>query len=776
MVVKGKVSAGYRLGAAVVGGLILGFPAFPALAQSSGAQSGSVQAAQVSPSYSFDIQAQPLASALTTFSRVTGLQIVTTGTSLDGRRASAVRGNLTADEALRQLLGGSGILHRRVDANTVTLLEAPQGSLGSVVLDALTVSGEKTERSLQETATSVAIFDDKTLQQRPGMPSANAALSTVANVIYNGTNSQAPTIRGVDGTGPTVGGYAFIAGIRSRVNFQVDGRPVSFNELVYGDNSLWDVEQMEILRGPQSTMQGRNAIAGAITVKTKDPTWTWEGGARLMGGTDELRQTAAYVSGPIIDDQLAFRIAADRQTSESALRGIQGFQSVKDPGDYQSEVLRGKLLLEPRQWDGFSTLLTVNYNKTFSPQADAVKWPEAGLVTAYPTNTPRFEPRSISGIADTTMILSDALTLENTLSYTDLSVRRRPWPGNGYVEIDGYETLAEPRLRFNGMDGRLKGLGGLHAFHASQDELFNFSGDSRFKDLVTTYATFGEVTYSILPDVDLTVGGRLERENHRRQTISGTSFDLVSLDQTTDVFLPKFGAAWHVAKTWTVGATVARGYNGGGAGVTFGTGDLYTFKPEYVWNYEAYTRHELLDGRLQLTGNVFYADYKSMQLPYNPNGSLNDTIVLNADKAHTYGSEIGARWLAIPGLTLFGNIGLLKTEIDQMTFYSGKEMALSPVFTADVGFHYELGHGFDVGADARYSDSYYSDIDNRGSTKVDPYWVANLQAGYQIVENARVFGFVNNVFDSRDATQISTNAAADILRPRVIGIGMDVKF
>lgn len=774
MVVGNLTSARYGLGARVIAGFILGILPFPIYAQP--IPTSQAQLAQAASRYDFDLPAQSLPAAMAAFSRVTGLQTVTTGTSLEGRRSAPVRGNLTADEALRRLLAGSGIMHRQVDSNTVTLLDAPQGSRDGVVLDALTVSGEKTERTVQETATSVAIFDSQTLQQRPGMTSINDALANVANVVYNGTNSQAPTIRGVDGTGPTVGGYAFVAGIRSRVNLQVDGRPVSFNELVYGDSSLWDVEQVEVLRGPQSTMQGRNAIAGAITVKTKNPTWEWEGGGRLMAATDELRQGAAYVSGPLIEDQLAFRLAVDRKTSESALRGIQGFEGVTQPGDSESTMMRGKLLMEPRQWDGFSTLFTLNYNKTFSPQADAVVWPEAGLVTAYPTNTPRFEPRALSGIAETTWILSDAYTVENTFSYTDISVRRLASPGNGYVEIDGYETLLEPRLRFNGMDGRLKGLGGLHAFHASQDELFVFAGDHYFKDLTATYATFGEVTYSVLADVDLTVGGRLERENRRRQLLSGPFFAPVNFDETTDVFLPKFGAAWHVDKTWTVGATVARGYNGGGAGVTFGTAQLYEFKPEYVWNYEAYTRHELLNGRLSLTGNIFYADYKNMQLPYNPNGSLNDTIVLNAQKAHTYGSEIGARWLAAQGMTLFGNIGLLKTEIDEMTFYAGKELAMAPALTADLGFHYDFGNGFDIGADARYSESYYSDIDNRRSTKVDPYWIANLQAGYQIVQNARVFGFVNNVFDSRDATQIATNNAADILRPRIIGVGVDMKF
>lgn len=766
---------GRRTGRVVVG-IIVGFSAFYLQNQAFGQSAGPLQVAQAERRHDFDLPAQPLSSALAGFSRITGLQTVTTGVSLT-RQSPGVRGNLTASEALRRLLAGTGIASRMVDGNTVSLIEVPEGSLGGIVLDPVTVSGEKTERTLQETATSVAIFDSKALQQRPGLASTNDVLSRVPNVVYNGSGSQAPTIRGIDGTGPTVGGYAFVAGIRSRVNLMVDGRPTSFNELVYGDNSLWDVEQVEVLRGPQSTMQGRNAIAGAVVMKTKDPTWDWQSGGRAGFGTQDSRQLAAYVSGPVIDDQLAFRIAADRQTRETFVKGVQSFSGVPHPGDFQSDTLRGKFLMEPRQWDGFSTLFTINYSKTTSPQAESVKWPEAGLVTANPTNTPAFEPRTVSGIADTTWMLNDTFTLENTFSYTDLAVRRRASPGNGYVEVDGYETLAEPRLRFEGMDGRLKGLGGLHVFHASQDEFFLFQGSHYFKDLTTTFATFGEATYAVLPDVDVTLGGRLEREERRRQMLSGPFFAPVNFDETTNVFLPKVGAAWHVDKTWTLGTTVARGYNGGGAGVTFSApARLYEFKPEYVWNYEAYTRHELLDGRLQLTGNVFYADYKSMQLPYNPGGTLNDTIVVNAQKAHTYGSELGVRWLAMQGLTVFGNIGLLKTEIDEMTSYSGKELANAPAFTADLGFSYAFGGGFDIGADARYSEAYYSDIDNRPRAKVDPYWVANLQAGYTL-GNARIFGYANNLFDNRAETMIASDyASAEILRPLTVGVGVDVKF
>lgn len=760
----------------VLAGIIAGFSVFPAYGQAA-QPPARLQVAQAERVYDFNLAAQPLDTALTAFSRTTGLQTVTTGILLQGRQGAAVQGSLTAREALRRLLAGTGITYRLVDGNTVTLIEAPQGSGGAAVLDALTVSGEKTERSLQDTATSVAVFDTRSLDERPYMATTNSVFGRVANVTGAESNNFAPTVRGVDGTGPTNGGYAFVAGIRPRLNLLIDGRPASFNELVYGDASLWDVEQVEVLRGPQSTIQGRNAIAGAMVVKTKDPTWDWQGGGRVLGGSYDLFQTAAYVSGPLVADQLAMRLAVDRKTGESYVSGARSYASVSNPNEFESETIRGKLLFEPKKLDGFSTLLTFNYNRTLQPQGEQVRWPEAGLTSAYPTNMSTFEPRTTSGIADTTWILNDALTLENSFSYTDLGIIRRAPPGDGYVSIKGYELLEEPRLRFTGMDGRLKGLGGLHAFHASQDELFNFAffgGDNYFKDLTTTYAAFGEATYSLLSDVDATLGGRLERENRRRLLLSG-GLPRVNFDETYEVFLPKAGLAWHLRKEWTVGTTVSRGYNGGGAGTTFVGGTLYQFSPEYVWNYEAYTRMDLLEGRLNLTGNVFYADYKNMQLPFNPGGAGED-VVRNAPKAHTIGAEVGARWLATPNLSIFGNIGLLKTEIDEFGVYSGNDLANAPALTVDAGFNYKFAGGFDAGADLRYSEAYYSSIDNAPRGKVDPYVVANTQAGYQIAPSARIFAFVNNVFDTRAELRIYNDNSADINRPRTFGLGLDVKF
>src|SRR3546814_15009590 len=77
---------------------------------------------------------------------------------------------------------------------------------------------------------------------------------------------------------------------------QVDGRPLGFNELIFGNASLWDVQQVEVFRGPQSTIQGRNSIAGAVVLKTNDPTYYTEGAAQFQGGELDERQGSAMRS------------------------------------------------------------------------------------------------------------------------------------------------------------------------------------------------------------------------------------------------------------------------------------------------------------------------------------------------------------------------------------------------------------------------------------------------------------------------------------------------
>lgn len=212
----------------------------------------------------------------------------------------------------------------------------------------------------------------------------------------------------------------------------------------------------------------------------------------------------------------------------------------------------------------------------------------------HPTNARHDWRRAVfksnvnSGIWDLAWEASDALTLENRLIYTGFHINRYVATGLPQAKIDGREVHVEPVAHFGTADSTLRGLAGVRYFDASQDESVYIFGGSTFTDDTRTRSAYGELTYAVTPQVDAV---------------------RVDLDETYNVFLPKLDVAWKPESNHTYGARVARGYNAGGAGITLSAPiTSYTYDPEYVWNYELYTRHQLDDANLVLTGNIFYND------------------------------------------------------------------------------------------------------------------------------------------------------------------------
>ena len=659
-------------------------------------------------------------------------------------------------------------LHAHQDTEGETLIELP----------AYTIKGERTDRSLRETASSVSLVDEKMLEDSDLLVSRDDLLDSIANMVSAGNTNLAPAVRGVDGTGPAQGATAFFAGTRSRLAMIVDNRPAGFNELVFGDNSLWDVEQVEVYRGPQSTLNGRNAIAGAIVINTKDPTFYQEGAIRVSVGNYENRQYAVMYSAPL-SESWAFRIAGEHNTRESYLDLVEYDSGEEDPKEFESNSLRFKLLYQPQYIDGFKSLTTFTYYDYQGPQGEQVVYPFEDEVPQV-AQTAIFNPDGKSVSNETTFILNDSYTLENTFVYSDNHVDRFVnVSGTGMVEIDNTDILIEPRLRYTGSES-FTGFIGVHYFDEDQDEFIDIRNSS-YDDSTTTMAVFGEATYDITESLELIVGGRWEEE--QRERVGGLVAPFaVNLDETYTSFLPKVSLNKRLSDRWSVGVLVSKGFNGGGAGVTFAAPfTSYEYEEESVWNYEIFTRAELLDGKLVLNANLFFDDYKDMQLPYLL--ASNSAVIRNADKAETYGAEVGARWFPVAGLTIHADLGLLKTEVTKYegSDYEGNELARSPSFTGTFGFNYKHKSGFDFGANARYSSSYYSNIDNTLFTKVDSYFVMGAQAGYSL-GSVRIFTYVKNLLDDNSVVYYPssgsdiTSSTATLLNPRTWGVGLEYHF
>jgi iron complex outermembrane receptor protein len=658
------------------------------------------------------------------------------------------------------------------------MLAAPMAARADeAAVDEVVVTAERTNRTLRETSTSVAVVSGRDADAL-GARSTYDLLERIPNLVATRSSNGAPAVRGIDGAGPAVGGNAFFAGTRPRLNFLVDGRTLTFNEVIYIDGGIWDLAQMEVYRGPQSTLQGRNAVAGVVAIKTADPTFDWTGRARAAFGDYETQQYAAALGGPLVADILAFRLAGEFRREDTYVKIYE--VPYDNSRRSQSKLVRGKLLFTPD--DALRSLLTLSYTDAYGPQAPLVGRPFKDLQYGY-TSSPRFRTRAAVAISDSSYRVSDNLTVSAFATASDFRVNRYTDPGLGIAQIDGREYTIEPRLRFGAPSDMLSGFVAAYLFRARQSETIDLFGGADFKDRTVTKAIFGEVVWRASDQLRITAGARYEVEE--RDRTGGRAPFAIDYHETFRVFLPRGTAAYSPNDALTFGFTVGKGYNAGGAGFAFNPPfPSFTYDKETVWNYEAFTRATVLDGRLRLSGSVFYNDYSSLQLPFDvaQNPAAPATVIRNAEKAITYGAEFEARFQAHPRLDLFASAGLLKTEVKRYSDPSveGRDLPRSPAFSFSAGAVARPVDSVELAFDLRYSDSYYSDVFANARGKTDPYVVGNAKASWTH-GTARLFVGVTNLFNTRAETLYYPGATAaddvaQIVAPRKVTAGIDLAF
>lgn len=681
---------------------------------------------------------------------------------------------------LTGLLLGTCLVTAGAQASPAGEADASPAAVTTAEIPEVVVIGEKTRKNQFDTATSVTVF--RTPQSAYGghRLSAKDLLENSVNIVDLGNDNNLPAVRGVDGSGPATGAVAFLAGTRPRLNLSIDGRSATYNEFAFGTQSVWDMKQVEVLRGPQSHIQGRNAAAGTVVMQSQDPTDSWEGAVKLSAGNQKGRQAAAVVSGPLLQDSLSFRLSADRQQRESFIE-LPAYEPAGNPRRVETTTARAKLLFTPQNHPGFFSRFTVNHIDSRAPQSETLNNPNSAR---YAPERPVFETGSTSGIWDISWKFSENAGFENKLIYTRYRNKRLslPAPAGVPADLEGREWQWEPLLRFHTPQKHIKGLVGLHLFHAEQDETVELANRQRnvyrnvFKDRTGNRAVFGEATWSAHPQLDLTLTGRWEREKHERA--GGTDLFRIDRNKTHTVFLPKIELAWKPGRQWNTGFKIGRGYNSGGAGVTFGTPYVsYEYKPEYVWNYEWFGRYRSADKRWSVNSNVFFNDYKDMQLPFYL--GPNSVVIRNADKVRTYGAEIGAEGHISSKLTVSGALGLLKTRIKRYpnSGIEGKKLSRSPAYTAVLGASYAFGNGWETGGNIRFSGSYYSNAHNNETGKIKAYNQLNLYTAYNF-KHGRISVYADNVLDSGKEVFIpaADRKEALVQKPRSVGVAAELKF
>ncbi len=661
------------------------------------------------------------------------------------------------------------------------------------VLAPIVVTGEKVSRDLKNTASSVSIKTSREIEnEKTGSATVSEVIADTPNVVFP-DNVSAPIIRGQDTQGPNTGATAFFAGTVPRATINVDGHYLSYNEFIYGATSAWDVGSIEVFRGPQTTSQGANAIAGAIVVNTKDPTFTPEGAYQAEIGSYNTKRASVALSGPIVADELAARLALDYSGRDTFIDYINsGFRSAGTDQDFMEFNGRFKLLWEPAEIPGLSAKLTYSHSTANRPSQEAAAplYEDLNHITA---TMPSWRQNTDTAILDISYDFENGVKFFNQTQVSGSDIERRVGLVNGGdADIDQHNVSEEVRVTFGEQEDTLSGVVGLFYNHTQADEALYLTGTygttSRFDDQKDNLGIFTEMTYRLNDQWSLTGGLRYQRDQIQRSGTSVYAATPVDFDETFSAVLPKASLAYAVNDDWTVGALVSRGYNPGGTSLNITAQRWEEFNEEKIWNYELFTRASLLDDRLVLNANLFYMDMKNAQynIPMVISPGVTHSYTINAEKAHAYGLEVGADYQLLDNLTLKASAGLLKTEIDQMsrrTGFEGNEFAKSPGYMLTFGASWDVTEKFNISGQVRHLDGYYSDLANTSTYIIEPYTLADVRASYKFREELEVYGYVKNIFDERSPTykQLNRGSAGSVVEasmttPRVVGIGIKGTF
>ena len=649
----------------------------------------------------------------------------------------------------------------------------------------IVVTARKREETLQDVPVAVTAITGEVIEKR-GLVQVKdvAALTPSLNVNSDGVGRVFIAVRGV--------GTTLVGTVQPGVGIFVDGiyQPNSS----YLNNPLVDVDRVEVLRGPQGTLYGKNTLGGAISVITRQPTNHFDvRGGGSYAGPDNAWDAFGSVSGPIIDDKLQFKVAGSHREQEGFIKNT---LLDTNANALNMDSLAASLRASPNN----DIVLTVNgyydWVKGGSIPYSHIDGPTdyERTVEYNATNTQYFEYKGINAKLEVAAGTESNVTLIGSYDERD---GHTPDLDGDFNSIDVVHQTSRDELKTAAVELRVDSewsdqFSTLFGAYYSHEEL---SGESktvtRFLPLIglnltrvngtedsregNGYAVFGNVFWKPQSDLEVALGLRLD---HEKRTASGalgqtllpgfieledapdvTLTDIDEVDIESNKLLPKATLTKHWNDDLMTYASISKGFRGGGFNGP--TAPFRTYKGDSVWTYELGSKYISADRRLSLAGAIFYNDYKDYiglnQFVVGTDGNA-VTVDLNTGDVKSYGAEIEVMFRPVRAWTLSGGASYVHARITNSDIYfetTGKQLAsdrlpfqpdwtfnlnsdyVVPVGSGDLTFYAGLvGKGSRIGAS----------ISETRAPVLKSYVLANAALTYSI-GNVEIGAFVNNLFD-----------------------------
>ncbi len=669
-------------------------------------------------------------------------------------------------------------------------------------LEAVTVTANKVEENIQNVPQSITVIDEEILQEK-GIKTINDVVKEVPNMITSGSNNGVQTsFRGLNLSMFTNSNPVVI---------YVDGVP--YYDRYDFDPSLSDVAQIEILRGPQGTLYGKDAIGAVINIITKTPSNEWHGNVGAEYGNNNYMQSTFNASGALIENKLYAGINGSFMSDDGWITNNYAGMP-KDADKDKERKTSAFLLFQPT--DRFSTklIITDNYSKTH--------WMD-GLNTADTTtpinsikrdsaknasfDMPTYEEIKVKSQSLNLNYDFDDMKLESTTTHKKSDIDS-DYDGdyisgtiNDGLRMFGYTDIEifTQEIKLAGVIKDIKWVTGVYADDEERDigpygQEINM-GSIYVADVYAnanskTQAIFGQMMIPLVDQFELTLGGRYQKikkdiDLTMYQTLGGVAFpDFIYKDQKNwNTFLPKVALSYKNSDSMTTFASISKGYMPGGFNYFANSGGTVenSFDPQKSTNYEVgmkYTGDNYL-----LNASIFRMNIEDIHI-YKVAGGGTIFLTDNAKKAHTQGIEIDGKYFLTDNIELSGAIGFIDAKYDDydtgVANYNGKKIENTPQYTANLGIAYVADSGIygRLDAYARGETNYFDGANNTMVT-ADGAIISNLKVGYKI-KDWDIYGYVKNITDEEyiDSFRSSTSGfqIVGFNEPRTFGVGARYKF
>ncbi len=627
------------------------------------------------------------------------------------------------------------------------------------------VTGSLWESEFQNTSASVSVLSEETLKANGTQHFADV-INAIPNLTWTGATSRPRyiQIRGIGENSQFEGETP-----DSSVRFLIDDLDLTGIGSV---GNLFDVQQVEVLRGPQAGAFGANAAGGVIRIVSNEPTAYWSGQVEGTVGTDSLFSGGIAVGGPLLKNDpeaLTFRVSV-HQLEQDGFRNNQ-FQDKDDTNERDELTTRLKvrwIANDDWQWDG-----TVFYAETDNGY-DEFSLGNTEFDT-YSDQAGRDEQETTAGSLRGTWSGHDAFKLTSITSYIDtdsLYSYDSDWAdpttdGNydGFLSTDRERAVFAQEIRLDSIE-QTDALGwidrwtlGAYFNHLEEDsdvlytEFGGVSGAYESEYESESVAIFGQIAHDFSEATRLIVG--LRYEYYQIDTTSeGTFYGSPvggSSDQSDPLWGGKITLEHDLNATQMLFGSITRGYKGGGANIASFTepGDPLTYDNETLWNYEIGLRSNWFDGAVTTQVTAFYLYREDAQLRDSAGaGGFFRYLTVNGDSAEHFGLEAEATWYINEQWTFNAGLGLLETSRESYEAPDGnvpsRDLANAPSFSYNARLSYVAENGFFGNIEVVGRDKYYES--NSHSEERDAFAVLNASVGYRY-ENWTLTVWAKNLLD-----------------------------